>query len=261
MKVGLRRGFTLLELMIAIFILALAATILLGTESTSMRMMGYANNMAVINMLTRAKMQDLEYEVQHQVKEEGVEEDYFEDYDGDYGDQGYDDIYWSAKVQSIELSDEAANDFSESVMAQIYGTGDEGGTLSGNTTITQFLPTMVGFMPMIINQLGQRIRKITLTTSWDYLGVEQTLTVSQFVVILEVDAASGASGASVSGSNKDEGEVVDTGTAGADGTIKAKGSGRTGGRAGGSNRNSGNSKDSGGSVSGTSDRRARANQK
>lgn len=245
-KIKEKIGFTLLELMIAIFILALAVTILLGTESTSMRMMGYANNTSVVTMLTRAKMQDIEYEVQHQIKEEGVEEEYSDTMSGDFGDQGYDDIKWEALIQSIELSDEAANSFVESVTNQLYGTGDEAGTLSGNTTITQFLPLMVSFMPTIINQLGQRIRKITLTTSWDYLGVEQTLTVSQFVVILEVDAASGASGSSVSGNTNANGETIETDTidtgnnngrrAGSDGN-----SGGRGGNAGGKGGDSGGS--------------------
>lgn len=203
-----RSGFTLLELMIAIFILAMGMGILLGTQSTSQRLMGYANNTSVVTMLTRAKMQDIEYEVQRQIADEGVEDEYSEEMSGDFGDEGYEDITWEALVQSIELSDDAANNFVEDVTNQLYGSGDEGGTLSGNTTITQFLPLMVSFLPTIINQLGQRIRKITLTTKWDYLGVEQTLTVSQFVVILEVDAASGASGSAVSG------------TTGADGTDK-----------------------------------------
>ena len=202
-----KRGFTLIEMMIAIFILATSMAVLLGTQSTSMRLMGYANNTSVITMLTRAKMQDIEYEVQRTIKDEGVKEDYVEEYRGDFSDIGYDDIYWEAKVQSIELSADASNDFVESVTNQLYGTGDDTGTLSGNTTITQFLPMMVSFMPTIINQLGQRIRRITLTTTWDYLGVEQSLTVSQFVVILEADAS--VSGSAVSGGG--EGENTDEG--------------------------------------------------
>lgn len=202
----MRRGFTLLELMIAIFILAMAVAVLLGTQSTSMRLMGYANNTSVVTMLTRSKMQDIEYEVQQTIKEEGIKEDYVEELTGDFGDQGYGEISWHALIQSIELTDDASNDFVESVTNQLYGIGDEGGTLSGNTTITQFLPLMVSFMPTIINQLGQRIRKITLTTSWDYLGVEQTLTVSQFVVILDVGEVSGASGSSVSGNTSADGK-------------------------------------------------------
>ena len=87
---------------------------------------------------------------------------------------------------------------------QLYGSGDEEGSLSGNLAITQFLPVMIGYFPVIINQLGQRIRKITLTTTWDYLGVEQTLTVSQFITVLEVDAASGVSGSSVTATGKED---------------------------------------------------------
>ena len=139
----MRRGFTLLELMIAVFILAMAVAVLLGTQSTSMRMMGYANNTSVVTMLTRSKMQDIEYEVAQTVKKEGIKEKYEETIDGDFRDQGYGDIKWSALIQSIELSDDASTDFVDSVTKQIYGEGDEGGTLSGNTTITQFLPIFV----------------------------------------------------------------------------------------------------------------------
>ena len=245
-------GFTLLELMIAIFILALAVTILLGTESTSMRMMGYANNTSVVTMLTRSKMQDIEYEVQQQIQKEGVDEDYSDTMSGDFGDEGYEDIRWEALVQSIELSDDAANSFVESVTNQLYGSGDEGGTLSGNTTVTQFLPLMVSFMPTIINQLGQRIRKITLTTSWDYLGVEQTLTVSEFVVILEVDEASGAKGSSVSGNTNANGEAIDTGT-----IDTGNNNDRRSGSSGNNNNKSNNDK----TPSGTEDRRSRANNR
>lgn len=236
-----RSGFTLLELMIAIFILAMGMGVLLGTQSTSQRLMGYANNTSVVTMLTRAKMQDIEYEVQRQIADEGVSEEYSEEMHGDFGEEGYEDIEWEALVQSIELSDDAANDFVENVTNQLYGSGDEGGTLSGNTTITQFLPLMVSFMPTIINQLGQRIRKITLTTRWDYLGVEQTLTVTQFVVILEVDAASGASGAAVSGTTGADG--TDKEAAGTvlnqPGTVHQKVSGSGSGSKAGSNSGSG----------------------
>ncbi len=244
-----RSGFTLLELMIAIFILAMGMGVLLGTQSTSQRLMGYANNTSVVTMLTRAKMQDIEYEVQRQIADEGVSEEYSEEMHGDFGEEGYEDIEWEALVQSIELSDDAANDFVENVTNQLYGSGDEGGTLSGNTTITQFLPLMVSFMPTIINQLGQRIRKITLTTRWDYLGVEQTLTVTQFVVILEVDAASGASGSAVSGTTGADG--TDKEAAGTvlnqPGTVHQKVSGSGSGSKAGSNSGSG----SGRSGSGT----------
>jgi len=186
----MRKGFTLLELMIAVFVLAMAVTILLGTESTSMRLMGYANNASVVTILTRSKMQDIEYYVQQAFQDEGAKEGYVEVLSGDFGDQGVKDIRWEAKIQSIEISDDAANRFVEDVTNQLYGEGDGSGTLSGNLSVTQFLPLMVSFLPTILNQLGQRIRKITLTTYWDYLGVEQSLTVSQFVVMVRRETMS-----------------------------------------------------------------------
>jgi prepilin-type N-terminal cleavage/methylation domain-containing protein len=191
------KGFTLLELMIAIFILAMGVAILLGTESTSMRLMGYSNNLSVVNLLTRAKMQDIEYELQQDIAKNGPKEDLLLTDSGDYRDEGYPDIRWESQIQSIEIDDDASNNFVEDVSAQLYGGGgDESGSLSGNLAITQFLPIMVSLMPQILNQLGRRIRKITLNTTWDYLGMEQSLTISQFVVVLEVDSS--LSGASVS---------------------------------------------------------------
>ena len=240
----MRRGFTLIELMMAIFILALSATVLMTTQNTSLRMMGYANNTAVVTMLTRAKMQDLEYEVQSEIADEGLTDNYYQEFSGDFGDMGYEDMEWEAVVQSTEIDDDAANNFVESVTNQLYGSGDTEGTLSGNTTITKFLPLMVSYLPNIINQLGKRIRKITLTTTWYYLGKKQTLTVSQFITILQVDDSN--SGASVT--SKEDEENLDAGTIG--GKVGNSGSSRGSGNNGISrnpNNEWGGSRNSGGS--------------
>ena len=178
---GKRIGFTLLELMMAVFILAVAATILLGTQATGMRLMGYANNLSVITLLTRAKMQDIEYEV----LAEGFTEGYGERMSGDFGDEGHRDIEWEAVIEAIEVTDDIANDFVTSVNEQLYGAGEEAGSLSGNLAFSQFLPMMISYLPVIINQLGQRIRRVTLVVTWEYLGREQTLTVEQYIVQLE----------------------------------------------------------------------------
>ncbi len=208
----MRRGFTLLEMMIAIFLLALSATVLMGTQNTSVRMMGYANNTAIVTMLTRAKMQDLEYYVMKTIEKDGIEGDYIETLSGNYGEEygdEYSDITWEAIVQSTDITEDAANDFVESVEKQLFGSSTEDGSLSGNTTVTSYLPEMVSFLPMILNQIGQRIRKVTLTTTWSYLNVEQTLTVSQYITVLAVDASSGVSGANLSETGE-EGEKTVT---------------------------------------------------
>ena len=173
-----RAGFSLLELMMAVFILAIATTILVGTQGTSMRLMGYSNNLSVITMLTRAKMQDIEYEV----IAEGFTEGFAEQKDGDFGDEGFDDIKWEAIIDAIEIDDDASNDFVQVINEQLYGAGEEAGSLSGNLAFSQFLPLMISYLPTIINQLGRRIRRVTLTVSWEYLGIEQSLTVSQYIV-------------------------------------------------------------------------------
>ena len=175
-----RLGFTLLELMMAVFILAVAATILLGTQATSMRLMGYSNNLALITMLTRAKMQDLEYEV----LAEGFKEGYADQKSGDFSDEGYSDIEWEAVIEAVEVTDETADLFVQSINEQLYGDGEDLGSLGGNLAFSQFLPLMISYLPAIINQLGERIRRVTLKIEWSYLGKEQSLTVSQYIVQL-----------------------------------------------------------------------------
>ena len=197
-RCNMKCAFTLMELMIAVFILAMATAILMGTQSTSLRLTGYANNLSVVTLLTKAKMQDIEYEMLKKIEKEGLKTEHAETLNGDYSEQGHPQISWTAEINAIEIQDEAANDFVENVTNQLYGSGDEAGSLSGNLAFTQFLPLMVSYLPTIINQLGQRIRKITITTQWEYLGVTQSLTVSQFSVVLAVDSASEASGASAS---------------------------------------------------------------
>ncbi|MDX9722062.1 MAG: type II secretion system protein [Myxococcota bacterium] len=177
-----RSGFTLLELMMAIFILAVAATILLGTQSTSLRLMGYSNNLAVAGMLARGKMQDIEYEV----LSEGFTQNFEQTMSGDFSDEGYDEITWNAVIEAIEIGDDASNDFVAAINEQLYGAGEETGSLSGNLAFSQFLPLMVSYLPNMINQLGQRIRRLTLTIEWEYLGKEQSLTLSQYIVQLEL---------------------------------------------------------------------------
>ena len=59
----MRRGFTLLEVMIALAILAVSLTILIGTQANSVHMTERASRMSAAAMLARSQMIDIEHEL------------------------------------------------------------------------------------------------------------------------------------------------------------------------------------------------------
>ena len=103
-SVRLRRGFTLLEVMIAMAILASALTIMMGAMATANQQGVFSGDLTVVTMLARHKMLDLEY---------GLIEDDFpnseEVLSGDFSEEGYEDITWEATIAPVEISDESKN--------------------------------------------------------------------------------------------------------------------------------------------------------
>jgi general secretion pathway protein I len=192
-----RQGFTLIEVLIALAILAMALTVLLGTQAQSALMTERANRMALAALLTRSKMIDIEGELQHDGFSDMTAEDH-----GDFRDEGADDMTWESLVEVVEIPPEAEEQFVASVYSELFGEDGEGGSLSGSSSVTSFMPMIVAQVPQFINQLGERMRKVTLTISWDERGGTQTLTVQQYVVNLnphgeegEVETVGGGIGA------------------------------------------------------------------
>ena len=158
-------GFTLLEVMIALAILAVSFTALLGTQSQAMIVTHYIRNVSVASILARSKLVELE----HHYKKEGFGE-FDADDDGDFGDEGYPDFNWVIHLEKIE-ADEAAI---ESMMAQIPTDPEEmkaglaTGPLAGvDLSNLQFNPAMMfGSLPLVLEQLGQKIRKVQFEINW-----------------------------------------------------------------------------------------------
>jgi general secretion pathway protein I len=172
-------GFTLLEMLIAISVMAIATSVLMGTQSSSTRMLVHANDLSTVVMLTRAKMQDIEYKTLRDGFVEG-----FEDSDrGTFRAEGYPDVSWEVTIERIEIGDDAANSFVTAMEEQLFGGEENSGSIGGaGIAVGQAVPLLITMLPSMINRLGERIRLITLTVSWEHLGKPQSLTVSQYIV-------------------------------------------------------------------------------
>ncbi|MFT4703669.1 MAG: general secretion pathway protein I [Bradymonadia bacterium] len=182
----IRRGYTLMEVLIALAILASGLTILLGTQASAARMSERANAMALASMLIRSKM----IEVEHELQQDGFS-DTPETLDGDFRDEGVEEMEWEAFVEVIEIGDEARESFNAQIYQQLFGGGDSGGALAGASGVSQMIPMIMAMVPDIMNDVSQRARKVTLTVTWPEGDGEMTLTVQQYVVNLNAGGEPG----------------------------------------------------------------------
>ena len=94
----MRRGFTFLEVMVALAILAMSLTVLSGISANSFDASNYAKFLTVSTMLARSKMIDIEEEL----RKDGFGDDE-KTFDGDFSDEGHPGIKWTAVCRPIEV--------------------------------------------------------------------------------------------------------------------------------------------------------------
>ncbi|RAL22818.1 hypothetical protein DL240_07955 [Lujinxingia litoralis] len=174
------RGFTLVEVLIALAILASALTILMGTVSQSGQQSVYASRLTTASLLARGKMVDLEYVL----KEEGFNASQRQ-FSGDFSREGYPDLRWEATVDPVEIPPEVEETFMAQVNSQLFGGVDSQGAMQGNAAFSAALPVLMAQIPVFVNQVGERVRRINLKVYFDYLGREQHIEVAQYVADLE----------------------------------------------------------------------------
>ena len=171
-------GYSLLEVLIALSILATGLTVLLATQGNSNQQTVFSSELTRASMLARSKMVDLEYEVM----KDGLstDEQYF---DGDFRDEGYEDVRWSAKVEPVEIPEEAREELLAKINSQLFGGVDgEGGALQGNAAFSSMLPTLIAQLPEIINRIGEKVRRVELKVEFPYMGDMYPITVVQYIV-------------------------------------------------------------------------------
>ncbi len=171
------RGFTLLEVLLAMAILASALTILMGTMANSNQQAVYANRTTRVSQLAKSKMIDLQYELMREGTTENVESK-----SGDFSDEGFSDVEWEAEIQPIEIPDQVKEQLLGKVNAQLFGGEQSKGALKGNAAFSAKLPKLIGCIPQMINRIGTKVRRIVLVVRFDFQGEEQRLSLTQYVV-------------------------------------------------------------------------------
>lgn len=94
-----RKGFTLIEVMVAISILAISMTAIVGINVGSARATPEIKFYVIATQLARLKMIEFEAEM----KKKGYSQFEEADYDGDFSDIDFDQWKWKAHVSKVEL--------------------------------------------------------------------------------------------------------------------------------------------------------------
>jgi general secretion pathway protein I len=162
-----QRGFTLIEVMLALSILAITLIGLISRTSANIRLTQEAGMLDVATELARSKMFDIEAELLHDGFPEMNEDD-----SGDFSDQGWPAIEWETTIEKIELPNltamqslqegegegEAEAEAGEAGGGMLGGLMGEAGGMGAGFIASQF--------ELITQVLEVSIRKVTLTVRW-----------------------------------------------------------------------------------------------
>ena len=170
------RGFTLIEVLIALAILASSLTILLGTMAASGQQAAFSNDLTVASALARSKMVDVEYEIM----EEGFQSD-DQMLSGDFADEGHPEITWEADIQVVEIPESAKEQFLAQINSQLFGNQSQG-ALQGNAAFSSMLPMLIAQLPEMINNIGKKIRRVKLKIEFPRGNGVFPVTVIQYIV-------------------------------------------------------------------------------
>ncbi len=195
------RGFTLVEVMLALAILFGALVMLMSKTASNIRASQQARMMGVTTDLARGKMYDLEEDLLHDGFQSTDQEE-----SGDFSEQGWPKVTWEAKIEKVELPqlntlEQLQNgEDGDGTGGSASGGGASGGSASGGGQPGGVLGGMLGLgggggaggggagasaggsliasqFEMFSNVLEATIRKVTLTIRWKVAGDELSMDV------------------------------------------------------------------------------------
>ncbi|PTL80436.1 prepilin-type N-terminal cleavage/methylation domain-containing protein [Vitiosangium sp. GDMCC 1.1324] len=174
------RGFTLLETVVALAILALALMAIFDINSGAVSNHAYAKKLTVATLLARSKMTDME----QKLYDEGFSNDDQEE-SGDFSQEGWGSFKWRAKIIAPRTEGVSPEQLIGAIfnlpigeggdlsgIASMFGGGGGKDAKSGSSTTTAnpMAGAMMGMaQPMftqMVQQITQTVREVHLTVYW-----------------------------------------------------------------------------------------------
>lgn len=208
----MKRGFTLLEVMVALAILALGLVAIVNINGNAIRTHGYSKRVTVATLLARSKMADIE---SHFIQE-GFTSDFDQRMQGDFSEEGWGDFRWEAEIVRADLDAANATALIETLFEGFLGGAEKQQDLGGGP-VPDLSPYLQSMRPMVEAQLTQlietmkeSIREVRLRVFWKEGRSEDSVDVVTHLVIL---APAGQPG----GASLDPSGETETPPAGTDG--------------------------------------------
>jgi general secretion pathway protein I len=185
-----RRGFTLLEVVVALAILGLSLLAIFDLNAGAVNNHAYAKRITVATMLARSKMTDLEQELY----DKGFDTD-DQERSGDFRTEGWQAFSWKAEILAPRTSTISPDKFIEAVfnvpagtggglegLAALFTGGRDGGVPklppssgplppgasgpSGLSALGPFATLAQTQMTQLLDQIQKGVREVHLTVSW-----------------------------------------------------------------------------------------------
>ncbi len=173
-----RRGFTLLEVMVALAILAGALVAISDVVSGALANHVRARQLEMATLLARGKMAELE----DRFEAKGFR-DFEEGEEGSFEDDGHPEVHWKMEVRkpSVELGP-------DNVLRALTGSGEGLEKLMpppetlGGPAQAMMTASLQGILTRIGEQVKNGVRELRLTVSWRDGGTGESFTVVTHLV-------------------------------------------------------------------------------
>jgi len=194
-----RRGFTLLEVMVSLGILAVSLAAISGITAGSYAASDYARGMTIATLLARSKMIDVEEEMW----KDGFPDD-DKELDGEFDEEGHPEYRWKATVRKIDVDlgqmiggllggDVSQENLGEHIQGYLgaltggTGEGIESGAAEqvGGSKIAEMLQgqQLEVMFKQVGDNLAEAIREIEIEILWGKEGVsEESIKFIQYIV-------------------------------------------------------------------------------
>ncbi len=175
------RGFSLLEVVIALGILGIGLAALLESQIGSISTVDRSRSLTIATLLARSKMVDIEHHLVEGFKL-GEEEDR-----GTFEPEGHSEIKWSYRIKEVKLDltqlsglAGGAEEGQDSKDDKQPGSAQQGGLPSDMNGIGQLLG---------LDQISNGLRMVEMTITWPDAGYEDHMTVRALVARPYFDTA------------------------------------------------------------------------
>ena len=170
------RGFSLLEVVIALAILAMSLTVLLESQASSVRSVGRSRDLTIATLLARSRMIDIEQELFDEGFTLGETTD-----DGDFEEEGYAEIKWESKISELEMDLSSLSSMCGAFSDPEAEDGDAAAGVADCEAMMGGAEGLGGGLTGFMDELGRSLRLVELTVTWPAGRYKESFTLRAFV--------------------------------------------------------------------------------